>query len=210
MTAIISIHGSRVTIDTVEGNDTITNFDRNDSIKMTAGKTFTYDTDGNDVLVTLKGTAYTGTVRLLDVADKKFIFKGSAFTMQDAADTVTNSRDNVKFIGTSDAEWLINTGQHVTVEPRGGDDTITGDNDSIKSTAGKFNSLATDGDNVIVNFGANDTLRMTSGTSMTGARDGDGDGDIERCRVEHVPSERRRLDAADADGHSDRRDERSD
>ncbi len=152
-----------------EGNNLITNFGMNDTLQMTAGKTLTGAVVGNDYVVTLKGKSYTGTVTLQGAGGYNFKTTSSNALYVDVANKIFNADDEVKVIGTSGADYITNIGQNVTVEAKGGNDTI--ESSDFYGELFKFGSA--EGNNVILNFGANDTLQMTSGTLMSGAAVGD-------------------------------------
>ena len=152
-----SDHAEMYLFSSADGNNVITNFGKNDSLRMTAGKTMTYATDGDDVIVTLKGTSYTGTVTLQNAADYSFKKSGSVLTVN-SVNTINNAVDKCKITGTSDADYIYNSGANVTLEGKGGNDTIIG------SDFGEMIYFGSDGGNdLVTNFGTNDTLRITAG-----------------------------------------------
>ena len=79
-----------------------------------------------------------------------------------------NSADNKKVVGTSGNDYIINTGENVTIAGGKGSDTIIGSDDYGEVFA--FSSA--DDDNVIVNFGTGDTLRMTAGNTLSYSKSG--------------------------------------
>ena len=160
-------YGEVYAFSSADGNNVITNFGANDTLRMTAGKTLTYATVGNDVVVTLKGASYTGTVTLLDAAGMDFAKSGAALYVR-GVNAIDNTTDNKKVTGTSGADYITNTGENVTIASGGGDDTITGSDEYGEMYA--FSSA--DGDNIITNFSAGDSIRMTAGKTMTYVLDG--------------------------------------
>ena len=176
--------GSRVTIeakggsDTIEGSDTygelfnfssadgnnvILNFGANDTLKMTSGKSMTYEQAGSDLIVTLKGSKYTGTVTLKNVAQYNFVKEGNVLTAKEAPTPVVNSADGVR-LGTSNDDYIINTGENVTIHGGAGDDTFEGSDEYGEV----YEFSAGDGSDVITNFGKGDVLNIMSGEA-TGA-----------------------------------------
>ena len=65
-----------------------------------------------------------------------------------------NRDDKTKITGTSDADWITNSGSKVTIQSGKGNDTIEGSNNGEMFLFGQ-----TDGNNLIINFGKNDTNR---------------------------------------------------
>ena len=150
-------YGNMYLFSSADGNNVITNFGENDTLRMTAGKTLTFATVGNDVIVTLAGAKYTGTVTLRDAAALNFKQSGNYLTVE-SVNLINNSSNNKKVTGTSGRDFITNSGSNVTIEGKGGDDTIEGAN------FGEMIYFASDGGNdVVTNFGANDSLRITAG-----------------------------------------------
>ena len=83
---------------------------------------------------------------------------------------LTNVSNDVRFNGTAKAESLLSTGDNVTIDGKGGGDTITGSDAYGEVFA--FSSAYGDG-NVISNFGANDTIRATGGNIVDAQAQGD-------------------------------------
>ena len=176
----ITNSGKNVTINGSAGNDTIdgsnfgelylfssahndnviTNFGANDTLRMTSGNTMTYSTVGNDVIVTLQGTSYVGTVTLLDAAGLNFAKSGSKVLYVKGVNKVVNGTDSVKVTGKSTSDYIVNSGKNVTIQGNGGDDTLVG-SDAYGEV---FNFSSADDNNVIMNFGKGDTLRCTAGS----------------------------------------------
>ena len=140
------------------GDNVITNFGKADTLQSTSG-TLTYAVDGNDVLVSIAKKTTTSTVRLQDAAKLRFIQNGNELTV-DQTNFVENDKDGVKVSGTGKADWLINTGENVTLAPGKGNDTLTGSDEY----GDVFAFAYTNGENIITNFGKKDTLKSTSGT----------------------------------------------
>ena len=147
------------------GNNVITNFGKNDTLKSTSG-TLTYEAVGNDVVVSITKSKTTSTITLegaaaLTNAGCTFVQSGNALTLTDVNEIV-NAYDNVKVSGKSGRDYIINSGQNVSIASGKGNDTIEG-----SSFAETFMFAQTYGNNVITNFGLNDTLVATSGTIST-------------------------------------------
>ncbi len=154
-------YGELFLLSSADGNNVITNFGANDSIYMTAGKSMTFATVGSDVVVTLKGNVATGVETLKSAAGLNFVNSGK-YLIVNSGVTLNNSESKIKFVGTDKAEYMINSGSSVTIDGKGGGDTIEGSNfgDLFQMNSGY-------GNNVIVNFGENDTIQMTGGKNMT-------------------------------------------
>ena len=135
--------GEMYLFSSADGNNVITNFGANDTLKVTSGALQSYCTLGNDVVVSLKGARYTGSV----------------LTVKSEVEPIRNDNDNVKFTGTSSADYMINSGSNVTISGDFGDDTIEGSNDGREL----YQFGAADGNDIIYNFGTNDTLKITLG-----------------------------------------------
>ena len=151
-----------------DGNNVITNFGLNDTLRCTAGNIATVRTVGSNAVVSLKGTSYSGTVTLVGAGGYKFTQNGRNLYVA-SINKITNRTDGAKVQGTSGKDYIINTAEHVTIQGSGGSDTITGSDEF-----GDFFAFSSaHGDNVITNFGKNDTLRMTAGNTLTFATRGD-------------------------------------
>ena len=148
----------------------ITNFGVNDTLKVTSGSLKSVSIVGADAIVSLAGAKYSGRVTLAGAGDYDFNRSGNVLTVKHAAEPLTNARNDVTFSGTGGADYMINSGSNVTINAGGGDDTIEGASDGSEL----FRFGAADGNDVICNFGINDTLRVTSGNITNYyAEDGD-------------------------------------
>ena len=147
------------------GTNVITNFGINDSLQMTGGKSMTYKTVGKNVVVTIASGSTKSTVKLLNAAEFDFQQSGNVLFVKPDFNYIINKNDNSLAAGTSDDDYIINTGENVTIQPGKGNDTVEGDNDYGEL----FLFAYTSGNNVITNFGKNDTLRATSGALSTSA-----------------------------------------
>ena len=144
-----------------DDNDTITNFSGEDSLQIISGTIDSTVISGNDVIINVKGTQEDGSVTLKDVADKNLKLVDSVFTL-DEEHEIINSKDNVKVTGTSGNDYIVNSGNNVTINGGLGDDTVEG------SDYGELIQFgASDGNDLITNFGTNDTLQITGGTLST-------------------------------------------
>ena len=142
------------------GKNVITNFGVNDSLKMTSGKSMTYKTSGDDVIVSLKSGATVGTVTLKNAAGYSFeTVSGNVLRVKNV-NVIENADEGEKITGTGGADYIINTGEKVTIQSNKGNDTIEGSDEY----GDMFLFSYTGGNNVITNFGKNDTLKSTSGT----------------------------------------------
>ena len=151
-----------------DGNDVITNFGANDTLKITAGTFKSMTTVGDDVVVSVQGAKYSGTVTLQDAAGLNLKRNGSNIYV-DNVNQIVNTEDGVKVTGSGGADYIVTTGENVTVQSNGGSDTITG-SDAYSEL---FNFSSADGENVITNFSAGDSIRMTTGKTMTWSKSGD-------------------------------------
>ena len=165
-----------------EGNDSITGFTVNSTLKIGNGTTDTYskDTVGANVLVTvgsgvitLSGTASLAT---LNIAGTEFRFtegndtynntvSGVTLAALGGADRVTNSGANVSLDAGTGNDYVYNSGRYSTI--LGGNDADTvynnnGDYSSIDLGSGNDSIYAYDNDYVTVNAGAGtDTISGT-------------------------------------------------
>ena len=139
------------------GNNVITNFGVNDTLRCTAGSLKSITTVGEDAVVSMKGATASGTVTLLGAGGYDFKQIGNYLTVN-AVNTIDNSDDDTLIIGTSGRDYIVNSGENVTVRGSGGNDTMEG-----SDFAELYLFSSADGDDVITNFGKNDTLRITTG-----------------------------------------------
>ena len=153
-----SDYGEQFWFSYASGNDVITNFGLNDTLKCTAGSISSFKTINDDVVVTIKksGQSDVGKITLQGAAQYNFKKSGAYLT---AIATINNTQNKIKITGTSTADRIINSGSNVTIQASGGDDTITGSNN-----AELFLVNYSGGKDLITNFGVKDTLRATSGT----------------------------------------------
>ena len=149
------------------GNNIITNFGVNDSLNITSGTAKT-SVKGDDVIVTITKGSTSSKVTLKGAAGYTFEQEGSILSVE-KVNPIDNADDNVKISGTSSADYIVNTGEHVTIQANGGADTITGSD----QYGDLFLFAATDGKNVITNFGKDDSLKVTNGTTMSYKKSGD-------------------------------------
>ena len=148
------------------GNNVITNFGVNDTLRSTSGSLST-SIKGDDVVVSIAKNATVSTVTLKGAAAYNFNLSGNALTV-DNVNPIDNADSGIKITGTGGADYIVNTGENVTIASGKGKDTITGSD----LYAELFQFAATSDKNVITNFGAGDSLQMTQGTSMTYKKSG--------------------------------------
>ena len=140
------------------GNNVILNYDGRDTLQATSG-TLTYTKTGGDVIVTIASDTKKSTITLTGAGEMFLKQTGNTLT----ADTVTmieNEANGVRVTGTGGADYIVNRGAGVTIQPGAGNDTI----EASDALGEWFLIGATSGENLIMNFGANDTLRASSGT----------------------------------------------
>ena len=137
------------------GADVITNFGVNDTLKCTSGSIASVRTVGDDVIVSLKKSSTVGTVTLQGAAQYDFRKSGAYLT---AINRIENKKNKIKVTGTTGDDHIINYGSNVTIQAGKGNDTITG-----SDYAEQFWFSYASGNDVITNFGLNDTIRCTSG-----------------------------------------------
>ena len=151
------LYGDMFLFSYAAGDNVITNFGKNDTLKSTSG-TLSVQTVGDDAVVTITKSNASGTVTLEGAGAYDFNVNNNTLTVNQII-PIENDRDGIKVTGTSGDDYIINTGENVSIQPGKGNDTIDG---SVFGEVFMFSYAA--GDNVITNFGANDTLRNTSGT----------------------------------------------
>ena len=144
------------------GNDVITNFGVNDTLRNTSG-TLSFKKSGDNYIVTSKKNSTTGTVTLEGAGNLTLIKSGANIVVKDPPKVITNVDDSEKITGTKADEYIYNTGKDVTINAGAGNDTIDGS--ELYGEVFQFGYAS--GDDTIMNFGLGDTLQMTSGSSMT-------------------------------------------
>ena len=156
-----------------QGENVVVNFDVNDTLQATAGKiaSFNQIEGTNDVLVSLQGAKFSGTVTLLDAAGLNLKQNGAYLTVS-GVNAINNTGNDVKVTGTAKADYIVNTGSNVTIQANAGADTIEGSDEYGEM----FLFASNTGNNVIVNFHENDTLKSTAGqivsvSTITGTDD---------------------------------------
>ena len=152
--------GELYTFAYTHGNNVITNFGANDSLKMTSGKTMKYSTVDDDVIVTLASGSSKSTITLKNAAQYSFETLSGNVLKVKSVNSIVNTEDGEKLTGSSGRDYIVNTGEHVTIQSNKGNDTIEGSDEY----GDLFLFAYTHGNNLITNFGKNDTLKSTSGT----------------------------------------------
>ena len=160
-----SIFGELMLFSYASGDDVILNFDKKDTLKATSGTISNIEIVGNDALVTIKKsgqkTVGTVSVQLQDTRDLMFLKKiNSTTVINDAPNYIDNGEDSIKISGTSVKDYITNTGENVTIQAGKGNDTIVGSDEYGETYLFSYAS----GNDVITNFGKNDTLTSTNGT----------------------------------------------
>ena len=144
--------GDRFIYTAGDGNDFIKNFSAADTLRIVNGKYLTVQS-GSDVIVSVG----SGSITLKDALGKHLNIDGVVENLR-----LSNAVNNTVIRGMSGHDSITNTGRNVTVEGGGGNDTITG------GTGGNFYVYANgDGNDLITDFGNNDTLCITGGTYST-------------------------------------------
>ena len=144
------------------GKNVITNFGANDTLRMTSGKSMTWSTVGDDVVVTLASGSSKSTVTLQGAAELNLVKSGNNLYVK-GFNLIENDASKKKITGksTNDGDdYIVNTGEKVTIQSGGGNDTIVGSDQYGEL----FNFAYTNGNNVIKNFSTGDTIKSTSGT----------------------------------------------
>ena len=143
-----------------DGNNTITNFSGEDSLQIISGTISTLVSD-NDLIISAKGTKKTAKITLKGVGNKEFEINNSVLTLNEGQE-ISSTKDDEKLVGGNGNDYFEVTHQNVTINGGRGDDTIDGSSygEVIQFGAGEGNDL-------VINFGKEDTLQITSGTLST-------------------------------------------
>ena len=154
-------YGELIRYSAADGNDVITNFNGNDTIQITNGEIQAHSKVGNDYVFNIRGGIYSGSITIKDASDSSFKIENGFITKQISTPIV--NRDDAKDVnGTTGDDLIYNSGENVTIRPGKGNDTING------STNGEVVAIAyNNGNNIFTNFGVNDSIKMTSGKTMT-------------------------------------------
>ena len=156
-----------------EGDDVIVNFQDNDTLQALSGAfaSSVIAENGKDVLITIEAAdGDYGTILLKDAADKTFKSvsnKLGNFLTVVTTNKIKNTKDNVPFLGTDAPDYMTNTGNNVTLNGGAGNDTIAG------SSYGELIQFGADGgQDVVTDFGANDTIQIVSGAVQSHMKNG--------------------------------------
>ena len=141
------------------GDNVILNFGKNDTLRSTSGTISAITKDGNDQIITIKKGSSKGTITLKNSANLMLKSTGTVLTVDDV-NVIDNDRDSIKVTGTAKRDYITNAGENVTIQAGKGNDTIIGSDLYGETYLFSYAS----GDNLITNFGTNDTLTSTSGT----------------------------------------------
>ena len=153
-----------------DGNDVITNYDSNDTIKITDESRYSTQVSSSDVIVRVG----SGSIRLQNAYGKTInvVSENIPMPVDEDDDTVevddgyiTNYTDNVVVYGTGDADSVYNNGVRVLISVGAGDDTINnyGSNSTILAGAGKDRIINT-ADYVTITGGTGNDYISNSGS----------------------------------------------
>ena len=145
-----------VRINTGEGNDNVDNSGNYVTVNSGSGDD-TVDNSGSRVVI----NALTGNDTIGNTGEYVTINAGSG------ADTISNTGSHVSINAGAGTDTIINEGENVTVNGGTGDDTITG-----SDYADFYQYAAGEGNDVITNYSADDTLQITSGTVSATVEEG--------------------------------------
>ena len=110
------------------GNDTFSNFALNDTIYISSGSLGSYVSDGDDLLISVRGTNTVGTIRVLDYALEPVrvkVGKSALVTINnDKPRSIINNSPNETIIGSSGDDSIYNYGSKVTIDGGNGNDYI--------------------------------------------------------------------------------------
>ena len=146
--------GSIITVDNI--NELVNDLD-NIKINGESGRDYIINTGENVTIDGGKGN---------DTIEGSIFGETYLFNQTSGANVIINDEDNIKIRGTNKADYIYNTGEHVTISSGKGNDTI----DGSELFGEVFQFSYTSGNNVITNFGIGDTLQMTSGNSLMRSR----------------------------------------
>ena len=119
----------------------------------------TFKQSGDDAVVTITKSGTSGTITLGGAGGYE-LKKSGNYIFAEPVPTIYAAKHDQKVTGTDHRDLLINTGfEGVSMQGGKGNDTYEG---SIFGETFMFSYAS--GDDVVVNFGANDTVRSTSGT----------------------------------------------
>ena len=161
-----SIFNETYLVSYTSGSNLITNFSVGDTLRNTSG-TMSYETAGDDVIVSINKGKTTATVTLEGAAGYEFTTSGKNLYIE-GWNEIINTDDGKKITGTKGKDYIVNTGANVTINAGAGNDIITGSD----SYGELFQFSYTTGNDTITNFGLGDTLQMTSGSSLTYKKSG--------------------------------------
>ena len=159
-------HGNTILFDAIDGNDVVVNFSDTDVVRLMSGTLQSAEVSGNDYVITAKYGSTVGTITIKDNTD--IVQRGNYFTTKDVVKEIINRQDDVKVSGTAFSDRIINTGDHVTINGRGGNDTI-----ATSSNAEVIQFGADGGQDYVTSFEKNDTLHVVSGSVQSTLRNGD-------------------------------------
>ena len=110
--------------------------------------------DGNDLIVKLSKSKGTATLQGAGIYyERGLIKKSGKYLIFDAVNPIVNRSSKKKIVGTDGRDYIINTGNLVTLNGGNGNDTIEGADDMKEVYI--FNGSS--GEDVITNFGTEDT-----------------------------------------------------
>ena len=156
-TLTISKNADVILVSPTDGKDLVTNFGVKDTLRATSG-TLKAGVSGSSYMVTISGDESSAVVTLKGAASNVLSVKGANAVLTSGKRKV-NSKSKTKLTGSNYADSISASGKNVTIVGGKRNDTISGSKnaDVILYAEG-------DGKDIITNFGANDSLRITSGS----------------------------------------------
>ena len=140
-----------------DGKDLVTNFGAKDTLRAASG-TLKAGVSGSNYVVTISGDDSTAVVTLKGSASNVLSVKGSNAVLT-SGKRIVSSKNATLLSGSNYADSILASGKSVTINAGKGNDTITGSKNADVILYGEG-----DGKDVITNFGAKDSLRVTSGS----------------------------------------------
>ena len=157
------------------GNDTIHNFDANDTLYVSdENASITTATEGLDLLMTIVAGDNTGTLRFTSAASTAIKVKIGSGEVQNYNNSLLNANQYASVLGTAGADSIYNYASDVTIDARSGDDNIINigattsinggaDNDNIINSGRNVTIVSSSGANTITNSGAQSAVTVGDG-----------------------------------------------
>ena len=166
-------------IQSSRGNDTISNFESCDTLNVVDGSISTYYVKDGDMIISIKGTKSSASVRLVNYGDNSVQILDAAGSLStiNTINEIRNFASNTLITGTKERDHIYNSGYYVTIDGGANGDQIYGSYSYYSSINGGAGNDFIDGGyyySTLKGGAGNDTIRNWEGNTVIQFGAGDG------------------------------------